>query len=280
MMRAAQLRRILLPVLSTVILIVVWNYATQWFDVPSYLIPSPWSVLLALKSGLVDGVLWPHIWATTKALVLGYLLGCAAALVTAAVIAESRILEEATYPLIVAFQSVPKVALAPVLIVWFGFELESKVVMVALICFFPAFLNALIGLKSFDPNLVDLYRAFGASRLQIFLSVKVPSATGAIFAGLEISIVLALLGVVVSELVAARLGLGHVIAASGVDFNVAMMFACVVILSAMGVIASQIILAIHRRVAFWERRPGASVAQPANAADPDRAERVRTAASG
>lgn len=266
-MNVARLRRIGLPVLTTAILIAVWNYATKWFDVPEYLIPSPWSVMLALKSGLIDGVLWPDIWATTKALVLGYVLGCVCALASAAVISESKLLEEATYPLIVAFQAVPKLALAPVLIVWFGFEIESKVVMVALICFFPTFLNALTGLRSFDPNLVDLYRAFGANRLQIFLSVKVPSATNAVFAGLEISIVLALLGVVVSELVAARAGLGHVIAASGVNFNVAMMFACVVILSAMGVIGSQIIVFAHRRVAFWERRKATSVERRGDVAE-------------
>jgi NitT/TauT family transport system permease protein len=245
--------KVTLPVLTTLLLILGWQAAVDWLDIPSYLIPSPRAVLLSLDAGLIGGALWPHIWATTVALLLGYGTGCASALVFAALISESRLLELATYPLVVAFQAVPKVALAPILVVWFGFELESKVVMVALICFFPCFLNALVGFKSCSPDLIDLYRVFGASRAQIFFRVKLPSALGPIFAGLEISIVLALLGVVVSELVASRLGLGHVIGASGADFNVALMFACVIVLSVMGVLASAAIRLVHRRVAFWDR---------------------------
>lgn len=244
----------LLPVGSTLLCLLIWQYLPTWLDVPSYLIPAPLSVFLALKRGLVDGVLWPHIWATSQALLIGYVVGCATAIALAVLVGESVVLEKAIYPLVVAFQSVPKVALAPIIIVWFGFELASKVIMVAMICFFPCFVNTLIGLKSCNPNLIDLYRAFGARRLQILFSVKVPSATSAIFAGLEISVVLALLGAVMSELVASSSGLGHVIEASGVEFNVAMMFACVIILAAIGVIASQIILVVHRRVAFWDRQ--------------------------
>jgi NitT/TauT family transport system permease protein len=179
--------------------------------------------------------------------------------VLATAVSEYILVERAFYPLIVAFQSMPKVALAPIIIVWFGFEIESKIVMVALICFFPCFVNAVVGLKSCNPNLIDLYRAFGASRLQILFSVKWPSALSAVFAGLEISIVLALLGAVVAELVASRRGLGHVIEASTVDFNVAMMFACVIILAAIGVIGTQIITWLRRRIAFWDRQVTTSI---------------------
>jgi NitT/TauT family transport system permease protein len=258
-MRRFRFNQILLPTLATVVLIAIWQVATEWLGIPSYLIPSPLKVLSALQSGLIQGTLWPHIWATFSAFLLGYLAGCIGALALAAIISEVSWLEQATYPLIVAFQAIPKVALAPVIIVWFGFGIESKIVMVGLICFFPCFLNALVGLKSHNHNLVDLYRAFGASRRQIFLSVKLPSAATTIFAGLEISVVLALLGVVMSELVASRAGLGHVIAAAGADFNVAMMFACIIILSVMGVLAAMLIAAVRRRVVFWERAGASSL---------------------
>jgi NitT/TauT family transport system permease protein len=244
--------RILPPLAVTALFIAAWHFGVAWFDVPAYLLPSPWAVLVALKAGLVDGVLWPHIWATVSALLLGYLVGCALALALATLVAEFTLVERAFYPLIVALQSVPKVALAPLIIVWFGFELESKVVMVALICFFPCFVNAVIGLKGCNPNLLDLYRAFGASRLQILFKVKWPSALTSIFAGLEISIVMALLGTVVAEFVSSREGLGHTIQASTVDLNVAMMFACVVILAAIGVTSTQLIALVRRKVAFWE----------------------------
>lgn len=245
---------VLLPLLTTALFIAFWNYAVIWFDIPNYLVPSPWLVLLALDQGLIQGMLWPHIGATVSAVVLGYIVGCAAALALATFVSEYALLDRALYPLVVAFQSVPKVALAPLIIVWFGFELESKVVMVALICFFPCFVNAVIGLKSCNPNLLDLYRAFGASRLQILFSVKWPSALSTIFAGLEISIVLALLGAVVAELVASRRGLGYVIQASTVDFNIAMMFACVIVLAAIGVISTQLIIWLRRRIAFWDHQ--------------------------
>jgi NitT/TauT family transport system permease protein len=259
-MRDRRIASILLPLVTVAILLIVWQYATVWFDVPAYLVPTPLAVLGALRHGLIDGVLWPDVWATTIAVVIGYVAGCASALVLAALVSESWILDRAIYPLVIAFQSVPKVALAPLIIVWFGFDLGSKVVMIALICFFPCFVNAVVGLRSYNPNLVDLYRGFSASRRQIFFAVKLPSAAGAIFAGLEISIVLALLGAVVAELVASRRGLGHVIESSAVDFNVAMMFACVVILSVIGVIGSQIVTTLHRRIAFWERRGTTTVA--------------------
>jgi NitT/TauT family transport system permease protein len=252
-MRRFRFSRVLLPALATILLIAIWQVSTGLFDIPSYLIPSPLKVLAALHSGLIKGTLWPHVWATFSAFVLGYLAGCLGALLLATIISEVSWLEQAVYPLIVAFQAIPKVALAPVIIVWFGFGIESKIVMVGLICFFPCFLNALVGLKSHNENLVDLYRAFGAGRRQIFLNVKLPSAATTIFAGLEISVVLALLGVVMSELVASRAGLGHVIAAAGADFNVAMMFACIIILSIMGVLATMLIGAIRRQVVFWER---------------------------
>ncbi len=254
-----RLRPILLPTIAVIVLLVLWQYGIQWLEVPAYLVPTPLAVLAALKRGLIDGVLWPDIAMTFSALMIGYIVGCTAALIVAGAVSEYAPIDETLYPLIVAFQSVPKVALAPVLTVWFGFDMASKVVMVALICFFPCFVNAVIGLKSCNPNLVDLYRAFGAGRRQIFFAVKLPSAINSIFAGLEISFVLAMLGAVIAEFVAARRGLGHAIAASMVDFNVAMMFACIVILSAIGVIGSQLITIARRRIAFWDQGNATSV---------------------
>lgn len=257
-MARERLINVLLPLATVAILILVWHFGIKIFQVPAYLVPSPESVLHALRRGLIGGTLWPHIGATLTAILTGYLVGCTMALLLAALVSEFDLLERAVYPVVVGFQSIPKVALAPILVVWFGFDLGSKVAMVSLICFFPCFVNAIIGLKSYSPELIDLYRAFGASRWQIFWRVKVPSAAGHIFAGLQISVILALLGTVVAELVASRRGLGHVIAAAGLDFDVAMMFACVVILATIGVLASQLILFIHKRIVFWESRSAAS----------------------
>lgn len=251
-MRSARIGNVLLPAVTALAFLVVWQIGVRFLSVPSYLIPTPTAVVATLWQHLAGGDLWGDIGATMGAIVIGYAVGCVLALICAAVVSEFRVLDRALYPLIVAFQSVPKVALAPVIVVWFGFDLGSKVVLIALICFFPCFVNTVIGLKSCPPDLIDLYRAFGARRAQIFWAIKLPSALTAIFAGLEISVVLALLGAVVAEFVSSRRGLGHEIQAASADFNVAFMFACIVILSVIGVVLSQLVGTIRRRVAFWD----------------------------
>lgn len=241
-----------LSVALFVIGIALWELAVTFFQVPAYILPRPLSVALALWNGLVGGFLWPHIWATSQAVIVGYFLGCSVAVVAGAVLGESRLLERALTPYIVAFQSMPKVALAPLIIVWFGYGISSKIVMVALICFFPVFINTLVGVQSVNPDLVNLYRAFSASRLSILFNVKLPSAAGAIFAGLQIGIVMALIGAVVGEFIASKAGLGNIIQASSVNLDVAAMFACVIVLSAMGVAGSKLLGYLHRKVVFWE----------------------------
>ncbi len=250
---SSRIADVALPLLTIVLLILLWKYSIVWFGVPTYLVPPPEDVLVSLRKGILGGVLWPHIWATFLAVVVGYIAGCLLAFAAAAVMSESSIVERAFYPIVVGFQSIPKVALAPLLIVWFGFGLQSKVVMVALMCFFPCFVNTITGLKSYDRNLADLYRAFGSKKIDIFLSVKLPSAMSHIFAGLQVGIILAILGAVVSELISSKLGLGTVIQASALNFDVATMFACVIVLSVMGILATQIIRFAHRKLVFWEK---------------------------
>ncbi len=245
---------IALPTATVAVLLLVWHFSITWFAIPAYLVPDPLDVLVALRKGLIEGTLWIHIGATLSAVALGYALGCFLALVCAAIMSEFDLVEKAFYPIVVGFQSIPKVALAPLLIVWFGFGLQSKVVLVALMCFFPCFINTVVGLKSYDRNLEALYRAFGSGKLDIFWSVKLPAALGHIFAGLQVSVILAILGAVVSELVASKFGLGNVIASSALNFDVAMMFACVIILSVMGILAAQIVKTLHRRLVFWENQ--------------------------
>lgn len=198
--------------------------------------------------------MWPHIAATVSALVAGFAIGSVVALFVAAAVTESPTVDKMFYPIILAFQSMPKVALAPLIVVWFGFDLGSKIVFVSLITFFPVLVNSIAGLRAYPPDLEALYRAFCANRVQIFFRVKVLSAMGHIFAGLQIGVVLALLGTVVAELVAARRGLGFVIQSSALDFDVAMMFACIVTLSFVGLVFSQIIRSVYGRVVFWDTR--------------------------
>ena len=249
----SRLKSILVPTLSVVVFLLLWEGATVLFEIPASLLPGPRAVAASAWQLYASGAIFPHIWMTLKAVLLGYLLGCFVAMVVGSLVAEFDLLGRILMPFVVGFQSMPKVALAPLLLVWFGFDLSSKVILVALICFFPMFVNTVAGLKSANGDLVDLYRACSASRLLIFRDVKLPGAANSIFAGLQIAMVMALLGAVVGEFVASRSGLGYLIQSSGVNFDVPAMFTSVLTLSALGIIANFALRSLHSKVVYWEK---------------------------
>ncbi|MVW70182.1 MULTISPECIES: ABC transporter permease [unclassified Bordetella] len=242
------------PLISLSVLVLVWHFAIQLFAIPDYLLPPPSAVFSALYQGFATGSLWPHIWATLSETLSGYAIGCSLAIVMGALLAESRTFERFLYPLFIGIQAMPKVALGPIILVWFGFGMASKVVLVALVCFFPLFVNTINGIKRTDPELLDACRAFSASRLYMLLHVKLPAASGEIFSGLQIGVSLALIGAVVGEFLSAQEGLGYLIASASVSMSLATMFSGVLLLAAIGLTGSMIMRAIHRRVVFWESR--------------------------
>ncbi len=253
-----RLLAIVLPLTAVAVLLLAWDRAVVWLEVPTYLLPRPADVGTALWGGYVtERTYWKHLVTTMYEVIVGYGIGCTVALIAGAIVAESRWIERTLMPIVVAIQSIPKVALAPLLIVWFGFGVSSKMVLVALICFFPVFINSFYGFRSANPDLLRLYKAFGSSRLHVFRQVKLPSAAGSIFAGLQIGVVLALIGAVVGEFVSSKEGLGYLIQSSTLAFDVATMFASVVSLSIIGITASSFMRWLQARVVFWERREAA-----------------------
>lgn len=233
--------------------ILLWCVASYSWNVPSYILPTPVSVLSALKVGYIDGLYYPHFFFTLTTMVLGYAAGCTLAFILGAAVAQWRVVDRAVYPLVITLQSMPKVALAPLLLVWFGFGIESKIVMVALICFFPIFVNTSVGLRQANPELINLMRAFSASEWMVFRKIKLPAAAGHIFAGLQIAVVLSLIGAVVAEFVSSSKGLGHLISASSVSLEVNVMFAALISLAVIGITANQIVRYLHRKLVFWEQ---------------------------
>lgn len=240
------------PLMTLAVLLVLWQLAVVSLNIPEYIMPVPTSVWITLVDLFRQGIIWKHIGYTLSATLMGYALGSFFALIAGAVLAESKTFEKFVYPLLVAIQSTPKVALAPLILVWFGFGIASKVVLVVLLCFFPLFINTLVGFKRVDADLIDACRAFSASRWYIFRQVKLPSVAGDIFAGLQIGIALALIGAVVGELVSSEAGLGYMIGAAAANLNVSTMFAGVFLLAIIGIIGSQSIRWLHLRVVFWE----------------------------
>ena len=244
------------PLVTLAVVVAIWALAVRWSGIEAYLLPPPEAVLDALVGGFADGSYWPHIAATVEESVIGFFVGSAIALSLGVMLAESRMFERFLFPLVVALQAMPKVALAPLILVWCGFGIESKVVLIVLICFFPLFVNVIVGLRSADQDLIDLCRASCASRWYIFRHVKLPSAAGSVFAGLQIGASLALIGAVVGEFVSSQRGLGYLIASSTVNMSVATMFAAAILLTVLGIVATEAVRWAHRLVVFWERSVG------------------------
>ena len=250
-----RLRNVLAPLVTLAIILALWSAATGPGGLPSYLLPRPLSVAEAAWTGLVGGEFWPHIAYTLTATLSGYALGSVSAVLVGIMVAESRNFERFVFPYVVAIQAMPKVALAPLILVWFGFGLASKVVLVALICFFPLLVNTISGIRRTDPELIAMARSFSRPGWWIFLHVKLPAAAGSIFAGLEIGIVLALIGAIVGEFIASERGVGYLIGSATVNMNVSVMFAGVFILAVFGVVGSRLVRWVEGRVVFWERAP-------------------------
>ncbi|MEL3892067.1 ABC transporter permease [Ferrovibrio sp. MS7] len=246
------LANVVYPMITLVVLIIIWTVSIRLFKVPNYILPEPMAVLRQLHKGYILGDYWPHVLFTLQNTAIGYFFGCSIAIVFGALLAESRNFDRFVYPFIIALQSMPKVALAPLIIVWFGFGMLSKVVMVALICFFPLFINTSVGIKQTPQPLIDMMKVFSASRLEIFFRLKLRAAMGHIFAGLQIGVVLSLIGAVVAEFVASTKGLGYLVSTSQANFDVATMFAALVGLIAIGITGTQLVRLFHGIVVFWE----------------------------
>jgi NitT/TauT family transport system permease protein len=232
-------------------LMLLWQGAIILFALPSYILPSPYAVGSALERGWIGGALWHHAWFTMCGVLIGCLIGAIAGIAAGAIVAETRIFSLAFYPLVIAVQSMPTVAIAPLIIVYLGVGLASKIVTVAMLCFFPVFVNTVAGFNAADPKLIDLYQAASATRWRMFLDVKLPGAVDHIMASLQIALVLAFVGCVVSEFVASSAGLGHIIKTFATDLNSAVMFAAIASLGILGGTLGFLITRIHRRIVFW-----------------------------
>ncbi len=251
---ADRITSFLYPAITLGVLLLVWQSSVTYFDVPEYVFPSLTAVLRELWIGFVDGgTLYPHLAYTLKSALSGYLLGCGAAVIVGALLAESRTFEKFVYPLIIGLQSTPKIAIAPLLMVWLGYGLASKIAMVAMMCFFPLFVNTVQGIRQTDPALLSMMRAFSSPTWLTFFRVKMFSATSNIFAGLQITIVFAFIGAIVSEFLGSSEGLGYLIQSAMANFNTPVMFAAIVTLIVLSLVGTWFVRWAHRKIAFWDR---------------------------
>jgi NitT/TauT family transport system permease protein len=236
------------------LLLAAWTLAIDVFELSPQILPSPAAVAEALWHGWSQGAFVPHAVFTLQGALGGWAIGAVLGALAGAVVAESNLARRVLYPMVIAVQSMPTVAIAPLIVVYFGVDLPSKLVTVALLCFFPVFVNAVAGLTSADPRLLDLYRANGASRWRTLIDVKVPSAADAVLSGAQVAIVLSFIGAVVSEFVASRAGLGYLIKTFANDLNVAVMFAAIATLAVLGAGIGTALARLRGAVVFWKPR--------------------------
>lgn len=257
--RGRRLRRwrALLPVAVSILAgVAVWQAIVMSFQIPSYVLPRPSDVWSALVAGLSEspvnrGSFWYHLGSTLYATLLGFAAGSALGLALAALMAEFRLVERLLLPYVVGFQSLPKVAIAPLYIIWFGYQIESKVAMAATLTLFPVLINALQGLVMTEKERLELLASLKATRWQTFRYIKFPSALPLIFAGLNLAVVYALLGSIVAEFIGSQRGMGVIITQLQTVSDTAGVFAVLVVLAVVGYALITIMRLLQRRLVFW-----------------------------
>jgi NitT/TauT family transport system permease protein/putative hydroxymethylpyrimidine transport system permease protein len=246
---------VLLPAALLAALIGLWQIAAstgaiaELFSLEPYLVPSPAEIAQSLWEN--RSLLAENAWVTLREILFGILSAIVVGIGFAIAMHRWRAVHDASYPLIVASQTIPVVVIAPILVVWFGYGLPPKVFIIALVCFFPITIAALDGLRSVDPEAVKMMRTLNASRWQRFWRVEAPTALPQLFTGLKIAIVIAPIGAVFAEWAGSNAGLGHLIQSDQAYFDVSRQFATVVVLSAMAIMLMGITALAERRVVRW-----------------------------
>jgi ABC-type nitrate/sulfonate/bicarbonate transport system permease component len=232
-----------LPAVGTaVVLLVAWEVIVRAFEVQTWLLPAPTVILAELFDSF--GLLVRHAGTTLTEILLGFLISVSLGIVLASGIVWSRAVERSVYPIIIASQTIPIFTLAPLLIIWVGTDIMSKVIVVVLFTFFPIVISLVTGLRSVDREMVDMFRTLGASPFQTFRKLMVPTALPNFFAGMKVAAVVSVIGAVIGEWVGASAGLGWLMKLSGPQFQTARVFAAIVVLSvlAMALFAAVVLL--------------------------------------
>src|SRR6516164_3097735 len=246
---------LLVSLTTFVIFIIGWEAAVRGLGISKIVLPPPSAVAVALWESLRQGELHWHLAVTLYEVLAGFLVGSIGGLVLGFVIALSPPIERIFYPYVVAFQTIPKVAIAPIIVIWFGYGVASKVVITATIAFFPLLANTIIGLRAAPQDQVEMMVSCTASRWQVFRMVRLLQALPYIFVGLDVAIVLSVIGAIVG----AKAGLGYLILQKNFNFDMAGTFAILIILSVIGVGLHGLIGIAQRRIVFWMDMAGERV---------------------
>lgn len=222
------------PVLGFILVFAIWEIVVRVSKLPDFILPGPVAVLIEVYDS--GALLWEHSLVTLTEIIIGFLLSIVVGFPIAIAIAFSRVLERMLYPLLVVSQAIPKVAVAPLFLIWFGFGPTLNALLALLVAVFPVIINSALGLTEINPDLVRLGRVMGGNAWRVFWKIRFPTALPSIFAGLKLSITLATIGAVVGELVAGQSGLGYLSQFAAGQLQTTRTFACIAVLSFWGVV--------------------------------------------
>jgi NitT/TauT family transport system permease protein len=242
-------RRVVLPIVGAfVVFVLVWQVIVVVGGYPPFILPPPAAVADRFVTAWADGTIWPHLATTLVEVALGLVVGAGLALVVGYALARSALVERIVSPYIVAAQATPILALAPLIALWFGPGLLSKVVICSLIVFFPVAVATMVGIRSVDARLLELGRALRATRRQVLLTLEIPAALPSILGGMRVGVTLAVVGAIVSEWAGAERGLGVLVnLARGSLFDIPLMFATLLTIALVGIALYSVVVLVERR---------------------------------
>ncbi|MFC0473454.1 ABC transporter permease [Halalkalibacter kiskunsagensis] len=222
-----------------IIMLFTWEFIVHVKGISKIILPAPTDIVVTLVKHFQSGYFYPHIFATVFEVFGGFFVGAVLGIGLGFLVAQSKTIQEVLQPYIIASQAMPKLALAPLLVLWFGFGYTPKIVIVALVCFFPLFENTVTGLSHVSREKLALFRSLKATRYQTLCKLRLPTAMPYIFSGLRVAIVLSIVGAVISEFIGANKGLGALIIASQGMLDTTLMFSVFILLTVMGIVLYQ-----------------------------------------
>jgi NitT/TauT family transport system permease protein len=239
------------PLLALAIL-GAWQVAVPLAGISEFVLPTPWTIVKRIVTDWA--LLLSNAWITALEVLFGFGLAVVTGIPTALMIFYSRVFERAVYPLLVALQTVPKVVLAPLLVLYLGYDWAPKIFLAFLISFFPIVIATVVGLQTLERPMISLLRAMGANEWQIFRKLRIPAALPNIFGGFKVGISLAVIGAVIGEYVAAERGIGYLQLQANSKFDTSLSFAAVVVISLVGVLLFSLVTFFERRIVFERER--------------------------
>lgn len=241
-----------MPWLFVAVLLFVWELACVGLQLPSFILPRPSVVAASLYQ--YAGPILDNAWATLIRTLLGFVIAVVLGVLLGLAIGSSRIIYRGLYPVLVGFNSIPKVAVVPVFVIWFGIGTIPAVLTAFLVSFFPIAVNVATGLATIEPELLDVMRSLGARKRQIIMKIGLPRAMPYFFASLKIAITLAFVGAIISETVASNRGIGYLMMAATANFDTPLVFAGLLVIAAMGIVMYALFAVVEQRMTFWAKR--------------------------